>query len=274
MGLARDPRRRAPGLRRAELAELAGLSVDYLVRLEQGRARNPSPQVLGSLSRALRLDRDERDHLFRLAGTAAPAAAAITTDLGPGVTRLLQQLSELPVGVFTAAWDLIWWNPLWSALSGDPAGQQGLERNAAWRHFTGAPSPIDFDDEHAEQFSHDLAADLREASGRYPGDTRLEDLISRLGEASPDFRRHWETAQVARHLSSAKTATTTAVGSIRLDCDVLTSPGSDLRIVAYTVVPGSEDASRLDRLRRSSACTPAFTLASASAEAGRDDPPS
>lgn len=249
VGLPPGLGRRAPGLRREELAGLAGVSVEYLVRLEQGRARNPSPALLGALARALRLTDDERDHLYRVAGAAPPAPGLVPEHVGPGVQRLLDRLGDVPAGVFTAAWDLLWWNPLWAALTGDPSEHRGLDRNVAWKHFTQVDSVIAFDDVHAEEFSDDLAADLRDAVGRYPHDPALAGLVERLLRCSPEFARRWRRAHVARHRSSRKTATSTPVGPIEVDCDVLTVPGTDLRIVVYTAAPGSEDASRLALLR-------------------------
>jgi transcriptional regulator with XRE-family HTH domain len=249
VGLPPGAGRRAPGLRREELAGLAGVSVEYLVRLEQGRARNPSPQLLGALARALRLTEDERDHLYRVAGVAPPSAGVVSQHIGPGVQRMLDRLGDVPMGVHSAAWDLLWWNPLWAALTGDPSELHGLDRNVAWRHFTKARSVMDFDHAHAEEFSDDLAADLREAAGRYPDDPGLTNLITRLRAESPDFERRWRAAHIARHRTSTKTATGTPVGPVVVDCDVLTVPGTDLRIVMYTVAPDSEDASKLDLLR-------------------------
>lgn len=111
VGLAAGMGRRAPGLRREELAGLAGVSVEYLVRLEQGRSRNPSPQLLGALARALRLTDEERDHLYRVAGVAPPAPAVVPQHIGPGVQRMLDRLGDTPLGVFSASWDLLWWTP-------------------------------------------------------------------------------------------------------------------------------------------------------------------
>ena len=129
-------------LRREELAQLAGVSLDYLARLEQGRADNPSPSVLASLARALRLTDDERDHLFRLAGHAAPSPGTIDRHIGPGVQRLLDRLADVPVTVIDASWQVLARNPLASALLGDLSGAPGRDRNVAWLHFTGAPSRI------------------------------------------------------------------------------------------------------------------------------------
>lgn len=177
------------------------------------------------------------------------ADAVVSQHITPGVQRLLGRLGDLPIGVHSASWDLLWWNPLWAALTGDPCELQGLDRNVAWRHFTKAPGVIDFDDQHDQEFSDDLAADLREATGRYPQDTGLTKLIKRLRAESPDFERRWNRAHIARHKSSTKTATSTAVGPITIDCDVLTVPGTDLRIVVYTPVPESEDASKIALLK-------------------------
>ncbi|MGT2426166.1 helix-turn-helix transcriptional regulator [Amnibacterium kyonggiense] len=249
VGLPAGPGRRAPGLRREELAALAGVSVEYVVRLEQGRAHRPSAQLLGALARALRLTDAERDHLFRTGGAAVPARGLVPEHIPPGVQRIMDRLGDTPMAVMSAAWDVLEWNPLWTALTGDPGAHRGLDRNVAWRHFTGAAGTVEFDAAHHEEFSSDLAADLREASGRYPTDPRLAALVGRLRAASPEFERHWGDAHVARHRSSRKTATRTAVGPITVDCDVLTMPGGDLRIVVYTVDPHSDDASRLDLLR-------------------------
>jgi transcriptional regulator with XRE-family HTH domain len=248
-GLAAGSGRRTPGLRREELAMLAGVSVEYLVRLEQGRARHPSPQMLGALARALRLTEAERDHLYRVGGAAVPSAAIIPRHIPPGVQRMIDRLGDFPLAVHSASWDLLWWNPLWAALSGDPSDLRGLDGNVAWRHFMQPSGVIDFDDQHAEEFSDDLAAELREAIGRYPDDPGLRTLIARLRAESDDFARRWAQAHVARHRSSTKTATTTPVGPIVVDCDVLTAPGSDLRIVVYTATPETDDASKLALLK-------------------------
>jgi len=199
VGLPAGTRRRAPGLRREELATLAGVSVEYLVRLEQGRARHPSSQLLGALARALRLTADERDHLYRVGGAAVPSEEYVSQHITPGVQRMLDRLGDVPIGVHSAAWDLLWCNPLWGALNGDPSERHGLERNVAWRHFMETSGVIDFDEQHADEFSSDLVADLREAAGRYPQDSELTTLVTRLRAESPDFRRRWSEAHIARH---------------------------------------------------------------------------
>lgn len=249
VGLPAGAGRRTPGLRREELAALAGVSVDYIVRLEQGRATNPSSQLLAALARALRLTEQERDHLFRVAGAMPPAPGVVPRHLTPGVQRILDRIGDVPLAVFTATWDILLWNPLWAALTGDPAEKSAVERNLVWRHFMAGQEGIEFDAVHAEEFASDLVADLRTASGRYPGDRALGALVSRLRAASPEFERRWRETRIAEHRASRKTLTATPVGPVTVDCDVLSVPGGDLRIVVYTAAPGSEDAAKLDLLR-------------------------
>lgn len=249
VGLPTGAGRRTAGLRREELAALAGVSVDYIVRLEQGRATNPSVQMLGALARALRLSDDERDHLYRVGGAAAPTVGVVPRHVTPGVLRMMDRLGDVPMAVFTATHDFLLWNPLWAALVGDPSRFVGIERNLVWRHFTNGHDGVEFDDVHEEEFASDLAADLRSAVGRYPDDAGLAQLVARLRAVSPEFERRWKTARVAEHRSSRKTVTRTPVGPITVDCDVLSVPGGDLRVVVYTTVPGSEDEQKLDLLR-------------------------
>ncbi len=249
VGLPAGSGRRTRGLRREELAALAGVSVDYVVRLEQGRASNPSPQMLRALSVALRLSDNERDHLYRSAGAAPPSAGIVPRHVGPGVQRIVDRLGDVPLAVFTATHDILLWNPLWAAINGDPSRFVGLERNLVWRHFTSGHAGTEFDAQHEEDFASDLAADLRAAVGRYPRDASLTHLVARLRASSPEFERRWAEAKIAEHRSSRKTVTSTPVGPITVDCDVLTAPGSDLRIVVYTAAPGSDDEARLDLLR-------------------------
>ena len=134
-------------------------------------------------------------------------------------------------------------------MHGDQCWYVGLERNLVWRHFMLGHDGVEFDDEHERAFPADLAADLRAAVGRYPQDGRLARLVSRLRAESPEFERHWAGARVAEHRSSRKTYTGTAAGPITVDCDTLSVPDGDLRVVVYTVAPGSADEARLDLLR-------------------------
>ncbi|MEU8659150.1 helix-turn-helix transcriptional regulator [Actinoplanes philippinensis] len=240
--------RRAAGLRREELAQLAGLSVDYVVRLEQGRATSPSVQVLSALSRALRLSTAEREHLFVLAGQTAPGVGRIPPDMPPGVRRLLDQLDGVALTVCDASWNMIEWNPLGAALIGDLSMLRGRERNVAWREFTGMPSRIRCSPEQTALFRAVLVTDLRAATARYPADPGLRDLVAALRAASADFVRLWDDGVVGTHESNSKTVHHPEVGSFSVDCDVLTAPGSDVKVVCYSAPVGSDAADRLKLL--------------------------
>ncbi len=249
VGMPAGAGRRTSGLRREELAALAGVSVDYIVRLEQGRATNPSAQTLTALARALRLDEEERDHLFRVAGAPIPSARIAPRHIPPGVFRVVDRLADFPVAVMTAAWDTVHWNPMWAAVFGDPSESVGYENNVAWRYFLHGPGPIEFAEGHDEAFTSDLSADLRRAAGLYPDDARIAELVRLLRRDSPLFAAAWETATVASHTSSRKTVRSAVIGPVELDCDVLSAPGTDMRIVVYTAAPGSEAAEKLALLR-------------------------
>ena len=244
-GLPAGGTRRAPGLRREEVAQLAGLSVDYLARLEQGRARNPSPSVLGPLARALRLSDEERAHLFRVAGHAEPDAGGLRRHITPSVQRVLDRLADVPVLVIDAAWQIVAANPLAAALLGEHASRPERERNIAWAHFTGADSRVVRTAEEHADFGDQIVADLHETAGRHPDDVPLRTLVEDLRRASPAFAEAWERRPVARHGAARKTIDHPVVGPVTCDCDVLGVGGSDLRLIVYTAAPGSPDAQAL-----------------------------
>ena len=244
-GLPAGLSRRTRGLRREELASLAGISVDYLVRLEQGRATNPSTQVLAALSRALRLTIEERDHLYTVAGQAPPRRSAMTAHVPPSVQRLVDRLADLPVAVYDPAWTIITWNAAWAGLMGDPSAVSGRDRNLLWRTFTGKSTRVRKSDAEVDDFETNAVADLRRAVGTYPDDANLRQLVNELLQASPRFAKLWAERVVNTTGSNSKTIVHPEVGPITLACDVLTVAGSDLRLVVYTAEPSSPDADRL-----------------------------
>ncbi|GAA2725010.1 helix-turn-helix transcriptional regulator [Actinocorallia aurantiaca] len=249
-GFPATPGRRAPGLRREELAQLAGLSVDYVLRLEQGRATHPSAQVVGALARALQLSRTERDQLYRSASLLPPQDGTVSTHVPPGVQRLAARLGDFPIGVFTADWTLVWWNSMWSALLGDPSAFPVIWRNLARVLFTsGVAFPVR-PERGQDAFEASIVADLKDAASRYPADARLARLVQDLRETSDVFARLWATeTESAQHTTDRKTIRHPEIGDILLDCDVLIVPGADLRMVTYTAAAGSSDAGKLDLLR-------------------------
>lgn len=224
---------------------LAGVSADYLTRLEQGRAENPSPQVLAALARVLQLATTERDYLFQLAGQAAPSSGRMATHLTPGVQRLLRRLDEFPVSVHDGIGTILAWNDAWAALLGDPSGWRGWQRNILWRYFTGQPSRVLHTPESAAAFEAVTVGDLRATSARYPADENVRDLIGELRRLSPRFTEVWAANSVATHTSDRKVIEHPEVGRLELDCDVYLVQGADLRVIAYTAEPGSEAADKL-----------------------------
>jgi transcriptional regulator with XRE-family HTH domain len=242
--------RRAVGLRREELAELAGVSVDYVVRLEQGRATTPSAQVVAALARALQLSTAERDHLYRLAHLVPPADGVISGHIPPGVHRVLTRLGDVAVAVFAADWQLIWWNRSWAALLGDPSASPPQLRNFARDRF-----PVDTGPAHLARWpvierdrdTTDAAvvSDLRRATGRFPHDRRLAELIHVLRAGNQRFAELWAAGTVTAHREDHKTIEHPSVGPVAVDCDVLTDGDSELKIVIMTAVPCSADETTL-----------------------------
>lgn len=251
VGLSAGWSRRATGLRREELADLAGLSVDYVVRLEQGRATSPSAQVVAALARALQLDRAERDHLYGLAGLQPPGDRTISDHIPPGVQRLVSRLAGASVAVFAADWRLLWWNRTWVALHGDPARLAPKDRNYVHTLFPVAENrglvcdwPIRSDDPDATLRA--VVADLRRASARYPDDRRLGDMLQRTIEGNAHFAALWRAGTVGEHIEDRKTIDHPLVGPIGVDCDVLHAGDSDLKIVVLTAPVGGEDATKIE----------------------------
>ncbi|GAB3249781.1 helix-turn-helix transcriptional regulator [Kineosporia babensis] len=242
VGFPQAGQRRVPGLRRQELAQLAGISADYLVQLEQGRAATPSPQVCSALARALQLSDPEQEHLMRLAGHAA-APGRVPRLIPHSVHRILEQLSANPTAVYDATWTLLHSNPLFAAAFGVPDAPQ----NALLQQFGDGFSRVRQSPQLQDQFEESIVADLRATSSRYPDDPGLHDLIGQL-LLLPRFAGLWRRRDVADHQASSKTVEHPQVGDIALDSSILTTQGSNLRIVVYTPQPGTGARSKLDLL--------------------------
>ena len=248
-GLPRGRARRAKGLRREELADLAGISVDYVVRLEQGRTTSPSAQVVAALARALQLGADERDHLYRLAGHAPPAGGEISDHIPPGLRRLLNRLGDTAAAVFAADWQLIWWNRGWAALLGDPSPAPVPLRNFARDTF-----PLDGAGPRLSQWpvtslaqgtvEAAVVSDLRRATGRFPNSKRLAGLIRTLAAGNERFAELWASGAVGAHREDHKIVQHPSVGPIAVDCDVMTDGDADRKIVVLTAAPDTEDETR------------------------------
>ncbi|MFE5136693.1 helix-turn-helix transcriptional regulator [Streptomyces fagopyri] len=244
-GLPVGGQRRAAGLRREELALLAGISVDYVTRLEQGRAAHPSEQVVEALGRALRLSGIEREHLFHAAGLVPPGRGTVPGYLTPSVQRLLDRLTGTPVAAYDAAWTLMVANPLYAALLGDPSGWRGQERNGVWRAFLGPAGRVRHTPQSRRTLETALVSDLRATATRYPADRRVRRLVAELRSDSRRFAELWDAGAVGRQEASRKTVDHPQLGPLTLDCDILSVAGSDLRIMVYTAEPGTQDAERV-----------------------------
>jgi transcriptional regulator with XRE-family HTH domain len=249
VGLPAGARRRVPGLRREEVAQLAGVSVDYLARLEQGRGPSPSDEVLGALARALRLTDDERDHLFHLAGSAPPRPGRIDGLVRATTLRLMDRLTDLPALVLDAKGDILAWNTLATALLGDLSAWPPPTRNIVWQRFLGRGGRVAQDPAEAERTAVEAVASLRAVAAKYPDDPGLRRLLGELRAESPDFARLWEQGHVAERRADTKTVVHPELGTITLDCDVLILPDADQRLVVYSAAPGTPDAEALAVLR-------------------------
>ncbi|MGH3291605.1 MAG: helix-turn-helix transcriptional regulator [Trebonia sp.] len=237
VGLPPGRRRRTPGLRREEVAERAYMSVDYYARLEQAHGPRPSSRILDGLADALRLRQAERAHLFRLADVPLAAPDQVSRHVHPYVTALLDRMPESAAIVTAASCDVIAWNPLAAALFGD--SMDGDRPNLARRRFLHRDQVLTTGH---EDFGEIAVARLRAAAARYPLDTRLTDLLGELRAGSAEFTQLWATNPVRVPGHRTKTMVHPEVGSLRVNCDVLTVPDDDQQVVFITADPGSASA--------------------------------
>ncbi|HEY2192018.1 MAG TPA: helix-turn-helix transcriptional regulator [Actinomycetospora sp.] len=252
VGLPAGPRRRTPGLRREEVARLAGVSVDYVVRLEQDRGPHPSSSVLGALARALRLSAAETGHLFDLAGVAVPGPGRVNDVVRPSVLRLLDRMQDLPAMLVDARTDLLAWNALADALLGDISAVPRERRNLLRMRFgPGGDEHHGPVDEHGDRGRLDRSsvAGARAALARYPDDAALRGLVDELLRSSESFAALWAERPVEDRRVDRKAYDVAGIGRITLDCDALEVPDDDQTLIVYSAAPGSPDAEKLDLLR-------------------------
>ncbi|GAA4825425.1 helix-turn-helix transcriptional regulator [Actinomycetospora corticicola] len=249
VGLPAGPRRRTPGLRREEVAQLAGVSVDYVVRLEQDRGPHPSESVLGALSRALRLTPAETTHLFTLAGVPLPGPERVRDTVRPSVLRLLDRMHDLPAMLIGAREDVLAWNPLLAALWGDVSAVPRERRNLLWLQFAGEVRLATDEQGDDSRLELSAVARARAALARYPQDRRLRGIVDELYRTHPRFAELWDARPVEHDRVARKRYDVPGIGPIVLDCDVLEVPRDDQRLIVYSAAPGTEDAEKLDLLR-------------------------
>ncbi|MFD4693851.1 helix-turn-helix transcriptional regulator [Streptomyces sp. NPDC058463] len=248
VGISDGPRRRTAGLRREEVAMLAGMSVDYVVRLEQGRSSQPSTQLLGALARALRLSDDERDHLFHLAGHQPLPAEGVARLARAGLIRMLDLLGDTPALVLSDLGEVLAQNRAAILLTGDQSGFSGDRRYLVYRWFTDPAARAVSSPEEREYRSRQVVADLRAVAGRRSGDPTVTGLVERLQAASDDFRRLWAEHEVAVRRADRKTILHPRVGRLVMDCETLVTPDQGQQLLVLT--PADDEArERLELLR-------------------------
>jgi transcriptional regulator with XRE-family HTH domain len=230
-------RRRTPGLRRQEVAQLAGMSVDYYIRLEQGRGPHPSRQVLSALARALMLTADERDYLFRVAGEAPPPVPTPSREITPGLRHLLDTLPDTPAYVVDAAYNVLAWNRLAIPFIGDLSGHE--DRNMIRWTFRREPADVIWTDEHFVRFTRATVADLRAAYARYPGDAAIDQLVTEMLALSPQFADMWAEHEVEVRGPMLKYVSHPQAGPLEFECQVLHIADTGQRLIAYCAAPGS-----------------------------------
>ncbi|MCK9795430.1 helix-turn-helix transcriptional regulator [Isoptericola sp. 4D.3] len=243
--------RRVPGLRREEVAMLAGVSVDYYTRLERGNLGGVSEEVLEALAEALQLDDAERAHLFDLARAANASGAARSRarrapapTLRPAVQRILDAMEGVPAFVRNGRLDVLGANvlgrALYAPLYDSPERIANQPVNSARFHFLDPDAARRFWGDRAERIAHDAVAILRAEAGKNPYDKKLTALVGELSTRSEDFRRLWASHDVRFHRSGTKVFHHPGVGLLELDYEAFELPADPgLQMNVYTAVPGS-----------------------------------
>ena len=248
VGLPSAGRRRTPGLRRQEVAQLAGISVDYYIRLEQARGPHPSRQVLTAIARALMLTADEREYLFRLAEQSPPPAAGPSREITPGIRNLLDSMPETPAYVVDAKYDVLAWNSLATHFIGDLSGFPEADRNMIRWVFRLPASALPWTDTEAVRFTRSTVADLRASYARYPADLGIQGLVTELLGVSPWFAQMWAEHEVESRHPIIKRVTHPLAGPLEFECRVLHIPDTGQRMIVYCAAPGSATQAAFRRL--------------------------
>ncbi|MCO6004619.1 helix-turn-helix transcriptional regulator [Actinoallomurus purpureus] len=234
VGVPAGLRRRTPGLRREEVAQLAGVGVTWYTWLEQGRPINVSVQVLDAIARTLRLDQTEREHLYRLAAVPSVPGPAVHERLEPQVQTVLDGLVPLPAAVLTSRYDVLAWNAAYAAMW-PKVLEDDVPRNLIWRMFVTPEccSPMVNRDEELPQ----MVATFRGAFGRHLGETSWTELVHRLSSASPEFAEMWAAHDVAVPATRVKIFQHASVGVIRLSVvNFAVTATPETRMAVYTPV--------------------------------------
>ncbi|GAA4848704.1 helix-turn-helix transcriptional regulator [Luteimicrobium xylanilyticum] len=245
VGLLPGLRRRAPGLRREEVAQLATMSTDYYTRLEQQRGPQPSTPMLASLARALRLTPDERDYLFRVAGHDAPDRLQGTGHVAPALLRVLDRLADTPALILSDLGETLVQNRLATALYGEPVRTGDLERSEIYRWFTTDTARLVYPADDRPRQSRALVASLRAAYGSMGRSSRAGRMVRELQRRSAEFAELWDRQEVAQRFADHKVIVHPEVGPIALDCQALFTEDQSQALLVLTAEPRSEAEEKL-----------------------------
>ncbi|WP_431986557.1 helix-turn-helix transcriptional regulator [Streptomyces griseoflavus] len=249
VGLPAGPRRRVPGLRREEVAHLAGASVDYYNELERGAGSQPSEQMIAALARALRLSADERDYLYRLADRPVPVHGGAASHVHPGMLDLLGRLTSTPAQVITDLHVTLVQNPLAVALLGDQSGFRGPRASFVHRWFTEPAARQLYPEADHERQSRSFVADLRAAAARRDAkDTEAGSMIRTLLDVSPEFAALWAAHDVAVRRDDRKRLIHPVLGPVEVNCLHLFSEDGRQRLLWFAPAVGTDSAGLLDLL--------------------------
>ncbi len=247
VGLPRGRRRRTPGLRREEVAQLSAVGVTWYTWLEQARDIQVSVQVLDALARTLRLDAGERAHLFQLAGSTDPTPAAECPSVTPALRRMLRELEPIPACIQNSRYDILAYNRTYARLLGDLDAVPPEDRNClvlihtdpAWRAAI----------LHLDESRRLMAAKFRASMAGHLTEPAWKMLVNRLKTESPEFRENWERYEVVVNRGKTKQFLNPSVGLLTLDhTDLWLSPDFGARMVTYVPVD-AESRERLEKLR-------------------------
>jgi len=233
--------RRTPGLRRSEVAELAHISVEHYTNLERARGGGPSEQVLGAIADALRLNADERRHLFQLVGRSAPRELEPNAEVSPSVAKLIDGLDTTAAIVLSARFDVLAWNAQAVTLMEDFGALAPADRNIARRHFLPVPGVRPhYGMSGAAEFSRIVVGQLHATEARYPRDPHTRTLIADLLAGSAEFAELWADAGVATVTHMIKSLDHPELGRLTLSCDALMDPHRDQNVVMFSIISSSQ----------------------------------
>lgn len=248
VGLPVGARRRAPGLRREEVASLAAMSTDYYTRLEQQRGPQPSEQMLASLARALRLSDGERDYLFRVAGRNAPSHHVGDTHVAPALQRVLDRLDDTPALILSSLGEVLLQNRFAEALYGDSSHFTGLARSGIYRWFTNPDERVIYPEHDRDRQSRAQVANLRAAYAAMGPKSRAGELVRVLQKESAEFAEIWDRHEVANRFEDHKVLVHPQLGEIEVDCQALFTEDQSQALLVLTAPPRTEAFDKLQLL--------------------------